>query len=281
MSKKDNSKCSCPYEPRKILTSKQAQKQPIGSFYHPTEKTVRSGACPIGYELRRGYEKKVKNGSNVGKSIYIDPTCVKNKGLPGKLLPEYKPISLDKKNVLRKYGYNTKADKNNRHESLLKASKDLTYKSVISRLVSLRTLTKKSDTKHSNIYDSNIKKLKDWRIKNPDLYKKKDKSRDDLIDKKTSNKPKSKPLKLSNLLKKTSNKPKSKPLKLSNLLKKTSNKPKSKPLTNLLKKTSNKSKTISHSKLSSLLQSLHKKNKQPQTLSNILHKKYLKKISNK
>ena len=70
-------------------------------------------------------------------------------GLPGKLLPEYKSITLDKKHILRNYGYDTKLNKNNRHDALLKASKDLTYRSVISRLVALRTLTKTKNLKHS------------------------------------------------------------------------------------------------------------------------------------
>jgi len=221
MSKKVNSECSCPYKPRKILTSKQAQKQPIGSFYHPTEKTVRSGACPLGHELRKGYERKTKKSSKVIHSTYVEPTCVKDKGLPGKLLPEYKLISLDKKHVLRDYGYNTKLDKNNRHKSLLNASKDLTYRSVISRLVALRKLTEKSDLKHSEIYDTNIKKLQEWRIKNPELYK----NKGQLIDKRTSNissKTPSKSVPLSNLFKKISNpfKTPSKSVPLSNLFKK-------------------------------------------------------------
>jgi len=43
---------------KKILTEQQAKKQPIGSFYHPTKKTIRTGACPIGFDLKKGYERK-------------------------------------------------------------------------------------------------------------------------------------------------------------------------------------------------------------------------------
>jgi hypothetical protein len=173
-SSKKKCDCKCNYKPRKILTSKQAEKKPVGSFYHPTNKTVRSGACPVGFELRKGYERKpYKKGSKLIKSTYVEPVCVKDKGLPGKLLPEYKTISLDQSHVLSKYGYSTKLDNNERHETLLEASKDLTYKSVITRLVALRTLTKKTDPEHSNIYNTNIKKLQEWRTKNPELYKKK------------------------------------------------------------------------------------------------------------
>lgn len=173
-SSKKKCDCKCNLKPRKILTSKQAEKQPVGSFYHPTNKTVRSGACPVGFELRKGYERKpYKKGSKLIKSTYVEPVCVKDKGLPGKLLPEYKPISLDKSHVLSKYGYSTKLDDNKRHKTLLEASKDLSYKSVITRLVALRTLTKKTDPEHSKIYNTNIKKLQEWRTKNPELYKKK------------------------------------------------------------------------------------------------------------
>jgi hypothetical protein len=279
MSKKDNSKCSCPYKPRKILTSKQAQKQPIGSFYHPTEKTVRSGACPIGYELRKGYERKTKKSLKSGHSIYIDPTCVKDKGLPGKLLPEYKPISLDKEHILRNYGYDTKLDKNNRHKKLLDASKDLTYRSVISRLVALRTLTKKSDSKHSEIYDTNIKTLQDWRIKNPELYKKKGELNRELNSKSIKKLEKNipKPVSLSNLFEKKYKKPKTipKPVSLSNLFEKKYKKPKttSKPvsLSNLFKK---KSKTTIPKPVpfSDLFKKKSKTTSKPMSLSNLLKK---------
>lgn len=169
------SKSVCPYIPKKILTSKQAKKQPVGSFYHPTEKRVRSGACPIGFELRKGYEKpsyKTKKGKLV-KSTYVEPICIKNKGLPGKLLEEFKPVKKIEKNVFKGYGYSTKDNDTQRFNVLLEASKELTYSYVVRRLVLLRTLTKKSDIPHSMIYDKDIKALQEWRKQNPELYKKK------------------------------------------------------------------------------------------------------------
>jgi len=251
--------CKCEYKPRKILTSKQAEKQPIGSFYHPSEKTVRSGACPIGSELRKGYKRKsYVKGTKKIKSTYVEPVCVKDKGQSGKLLPEYKPITLNKSHVLGKYGYSTKLDKTDRHKTLLKASKDLTYKSVISRLVALRTLTKKSDVGHSQLYNTNIKELQKWRLKNPDLYKKKSESLkknrnnvDTKLIKNQKSKSSKKPVKFMELFKKTDKKSKSKsskkPVKFMELFKKTDKKSKSpkKPVKfiELFKKTDKKSKS--------------------------------------
>ena len=54
----------------------------------------------------------------------------------------------------------------------MKAIKELSYTSVIRRLINLRTLTKNSDKIHSKIYNEDIQKLRLWRKKNPDLYKK-------------------------------------------------------------------------------------------------------------
>ena len=70
---------------KEVLTEKQALKNPLGSYYHPTEETWRSGACPIGKILKKGYEKKsytTKTGKKIEKT-YINPTCVINKGNNG------------------------------------------------------------------------------------------------------------------------------------------------------------------------------------------------------
>ena len=64
---------------REILTEKKALKKPVGSFYHPTKETYRTGACPKGEILKKGYEKK----SSKGKVSYVGPVCIKNKGKPG------------------------------------------------------------------------------------------------------------------------------------------------------------------------------------------------------
>jgi len=161
--KDTNNKCphnSCPYEPRRVLTEKQAEKEPIGSFYHPTKKTYRTGACDIGYVLKRGYEResyKKKNGTIIN-ATYVDPVCIKNKGLNGKLLEEYKPIHLNNKNELAPYGYDTKLKIHERLNALIKAVDKLTYKSVILRISALRTLHK-NNPRYYKLFDKDLKNL--------------------------------------------------------------------------------------------------------------------------
>jgi hypothetical protein len=159
----------------KILTEKQAAKKPIGSFYHPTEHTYRSGACPEGYNLKKGYKREAynkKDGTHV-QETYVDPICVKNKGLPGKLMSHYKPIHLNKKGSLEPFGYSTSLSADKRFECLLNAMKILSYRTVILRINALHTLTKKSDSKHAEIYKEDFNRLRQWRKENPDLYKNK------------------------------------------------------------------------------------------------------------
>jgi hypothetical protein len=167
-------KITTPYKKKKILTEKQAKKEPIGSFYHPTKKTIRTGVCPIKFDLKKGYKRKSYTKSDGEKvpSTYVKPICIKDKGLPGKLLDEYKPFILSPKNGLKPYGYSTSVSSKKRYESLMKAIKELSYTSVIRRLINLRTLTKTSNKEHSKIYDEDIQKLRLWREKNPNLYKK-------------------------------------------------------------------------------------------------------------
>ena len=64
----NNANNSCPIKLKKIKTEKQAIKKKVGSFYHPTKTTYRTGACPKGYILKKSYTKKSyvkKNGTVV------------------------------------------------------------------------------------------------------------------------------------------------------------------------------------------------------------------------
>ena len=159
-----------PYKSKVVLTEKQASKEPIGSFYHPTEKTFRSGACPVGMTLKKGYHRKgyMKMNGTVINNTNVDPVCVKNKGLPGKLLKK------DKEDF-KEFGYLTTDNNNTRFKSLLEACKVLSYGNVIRKLNSLKKRSSKKDDNKSiklyNIYSSDILMLQKWRIKNPDLYK--------------------------------------------------------------------------------------------------------------
>jgi hypothetical protein len=160
---KSNNNCPhnrCPYLPRKVVTEKQAEKEPIGSFYHPTKKTYRTGACEIGYVLKRGYEREsyTKKDGTIVNATYVDPVCIKNKGLNGKLLEEYQPIHLDNKIELSVYGYETKLKIHERLNALIKAVEKLTYKSVILRISALRTLHK-NNPHYYKLFDKDLKNL--------------------------------------------------------------------------------------------------------------------------
>jgi hypothetical protein len=163
---------SCPYKPRRVLTERQAMKENVGTFYHPTEKTFRTGACPEGYDLRKGYDRKSyrrKDGTRI-KRTHVDPICVLNKGLPGKIANEFKPIKLDHEDVLKKFNYNTRLSSDKRFECLLNAVKELSYRSVVARVNAIRILTKANERLY-NIYTTDLENLRKWRDNNPDLYK--------------------------------------------------------------------------------------------------------------
>ncbi len=158
---------------RKVLTEKQAMSKKVGTFYHPTKNTWRSGACPKGSELRKGYVKKSftkKNGTKVPKS-YVDPTCVKNTGLPGKTAKSSSVIKLTHEGSLKKYGYSTKETASKRHNALLKAAKNYSYSKVIEKLVALKTLSKKSNPSIAKKVSADIKGLQKWRNEHPNMYK--------------------------------------------------------------------------------------------------------------
>lgn len=168
-----------PYKPKVVLTEKQAVKEPVGSFYHPTEKTFRTGACPIGKTLKKGYHRSQynkKNGTHV-ENTDVDPVCVPNKGLPGKVIQQYKVIKINPNEDLKPYGYKTNNNSNTRFKALLEACKVLSYGTVVRKLNALKIYrshqTDEKSIRYYNIFDEDIKMLQKWRKKNPDLYKKK------------------------------------------------------------------------------------------------------------
>lgn len=135
---------------KKLKTQKQALKEPLGTYYHPTKNTYRTGICEIGKVLRKGYTKKVKN-----KNIYVDPVCIKNKGKPG--------ILINKKNK-------SKVKENKKMEKYIKEIKKTSYKSVIMKLYG--ELKKKDITEaKKKTIENDIEMLKKWRINNPNNKK--------------------------------------------------------------------------------------------------------------
>ena len=91
--------------------------------------------------------------------------------MPGKTIEGHKPIVIKNKDMLHKHGYSSKDNSKKRFNALLDAAKDETYKSTVLHLSALKTLTKRSDPLHSQIYDKDMKKLREWRKLNPTLYK--------------------------------------------------------------------------------------------------------------
>ena len=131
---------------KKLKTQKQALKEPLGTFYHPTKNTYRTGACNVGEVMKKGYTKKLKN-----KEIYVGPTCVKNKGKPG--------ILINNKN-------NSKIKENLKMEKYISNIKKTSYKSVI---LKLKSQLKKKDLDHNlkRTLEKDIELLEKWRKNNP------------------------------------------------------------------------------------------------------------------
>ena len=132
-------------KPKKIKTEKEELKNKVGTFYHPTETTYRTGNCPNIYILKKNYNKKPnikKNGTFI-KKTHVDSVCVPDKGKPWKTISKAKILpSIKNKGLLEKYGYSTKNSSSDRLKSLLEAMKDLSYRSVVSRINEIRILYK-------------------------------------------------------------------------------------------------------------------------------------------
>ena len=175
----------------KIFTQKKAKQEPVGSYYRPTEHTYRTNICPKGYgvlrklqtqpeimrmisgELKKGYNRKsytTKKGTKIPKT-HVGMTCIKEHGLPGKVLDESKVITISNKNKLSNYGYSIKKNINVRNKALLEAIKEYGYLSVLKKLVALRTLTRVSNSEQSQIHDIDIKKLQIYRKTNSESGK--------------------------------------------------------------------------------------------------------------
>ena len=143
----------------KVLSVTEAEKKPVGSFYHPTKKTIRRGRCPLGEVMREGYTKK--------SGTKVKPECVKNKGLPGKVTEEAKVLPKLKKGQLTKYGYHLHESSDKRFEALMKAMKVYGYASLIRHLVPLRSYFKEEPDKYK-IVNNDIKKLQKWHANHPE-----------------------------------------------------------------------------------------------------------------
>jgi len=170
MTNKSNEKCN--YKRSKVLTEDMAKKCKVGTYYHPTKGTYRSGACKIGETLKKGYTRKSytkKNGTKVQKSV-VTETCVKDEGKAGKTMSNFKVIKITEKNVLKQYGYSTHLNSTDRFKALIKAVPKMSYKTVAGRIRAIRTLQKSNPTLFKK-FTQDLNKLKEWRIEHPNEYK--------------------------------------------------------------------------------------------------------------
>jgi hypothetical protein len=153
---------------KKILTEKQALKKPIGSYYHPNKNTWRSGACPKGQILKKGYKRKsyVTKTGKVIPETYIDPVCVKDKGKTGKNINNEpfknknnnnKLVNNNKKNnkLVNNKNINNKPINNKNVNNKLVNNKPVNNKPVNNKPVN----NKLKNKLYHNIAQSNIQEL--------------------------------------------------------------------------------------------------------------------------
>ena len=143
-------------------------------------KSSDKGKCNPGEIERVGYSYTKKSGTHVE----VDPSCVSDKGKPGKgpkliTMPEYDV------GLLSKYGYNLRNSHDERVKSIKKALKENSELKILRHVNALRTL-QKSNEKYYNKLDKDLK----WIQK--DYETKKGGSKDDCVKIKKSSKKSSK-----------------------------------------------------------------------------------------
>ena len=109
--------------------------------------------CSVNEIEKVGYSYKNKSG----KQVDVKPTCIKDKGKPGK---GEKLINFPEEDVglLSKYGYKLKNSHEKRVESLKKAIKDNSELKILRHVNAIRTL-QKSNEKLYNKLDKDMKWL--------------------------------------------------------------------------------------------------------------------------
>ena len=118
--------------------------------------------------IREGYYRKPytkKNGNKV-KGLWIKPSCIKDRGLPGKGFLLKKDSKLQKpgygigplkKDILKQYGYSTKVGVRKRHQALSLAVKNYKALAIFRRLNAVRVLTKRTNPQASETFLEDMK----------------------------------------------------------------------------------------------------------------------------
>lgn len=121
-------------------------------------------SCPSGQILRKGYTRKqyTKADGTVVKAKRIAPTCVPDKGKPGKTAASRKVLPVPRKGGLGNYGYhNVKSTvAANRRASLTKAVKAEGYAPIVRRLNLISNYNKNSDPRSHKIMRSDMAWMK-------------------------------------------------------------------------------------------------------------------------
>lgn len=114
--------------------------------------------CPKGQIIRKGYWRKgyTKSNGTYVKRVYIKPSCVPDKGKPGKTPASKKVLPKPRKNALGKYGYTLSKLAGDRRVALRKAVDTESYATIIRRINLIANYTKNSDPKSHRKYRLDI-----------------------------------------------------------------------------------------------------------------------------
>ncbi len=102
----------------------------------------------------RSYKKK--------SGIRVKSHCTPDKGAKGRTPSKKRVLPKLKKDEFVKYGYSTKLTASKRLSKLKHACKDLSYASVLKRIVVLRSYNKRNPKLYAK-FDHDVKALQKWR----------------------------------------------------------------------------------------------------------------------
>ena len=145
---------------------------------------TKKNGCPKGYIMRRGYTRRFRpslktTGFTVRRkgtvytvrpkanTIRVPPSCIKNRGLPGKGPREGEGIGKLRKGELIKYGYQYRLSDSLRQSALKKAIKRYGAVSVYRKLDAVAKLSLRTAPDAAKIFSMD----RDWIKDNYDLKK--------------------------------------------------------------------------------------------------------------
>ncbi len=134
-----------------------------------TKKEFSGGVkCKKNEILIRSYQKK--------SGIRVKSHCTPDKGAKGRTPSKKRVLPKLKNDEFAKYGYSTKLTSSKRLSKLKRAVKELSYASVLKRIVVLRSYNKRNPKLYAK-FDCDVKALQKWRKSKKSLKKSVKKSR--------------------------------------------------------------------------------------------------------